>query len=72
MATALDGLKATRAVLVSIRDQADRAIADIDTKTAAVPTAAEMQDLLAQMMDAAPAVIAAVTPAVVADPAPTA
>jgi hypothetical protein len=61
--TARDQLNATKAVLLAWRSQIDGQLIDIEAALTAVPTAPEMQDLLAQMMDAAPAVIAAVTPA---------
>lgn len=59
----LEQLKATRATLLTIRSQIGGAINDIDAALAAVPTTADLQDLLSQLMDAAPAVIDAVTPA---------
>lgn len=61
--TARDQLIATKTALLAWRSQIDGQLIDIEASLTAVPSAPEMQDLLAQMMDAAPAVIAAVTPA---------
>jgi hypothetical protein len=58
----LDQLKATRATLLTIQSQIGGAINDIDAALAAIPTTADLQDLLSQLMDAAPSVIKAVTP----------
>lgn len=60
--TTLDALKAARASIASVRDQCDRLLGEMDVALAAVPTTADLQSLLSQLMDAAPSVIKAVTP----------
>lgn len=66
--TALDQLDAVEAMLIAQRSQIDGMLIDIRAVKTAVPTKDDLQNLLSQLMNAGPSVIAAVTPAASPDP----
>lgn len=60
--TALDQLVSVEAMLIAMRSQIDGILIDIRAVKTAVPTNDDLQNLLSQLMNAGPSVIAAVTP----------